>query len=156
MILKPNEIWRRVSPQVEVSTFGNNKKNGKIVDRAINRGYYANQLHRQIAETFIPNPLNKPEVHHIDGNKLNNHISNLQWVTNLENEIDPIRRQRLSKQVRVWNDEGFDQVFPSIIEAQRILGVGNLARVARGVRPQAKGYHAEYIEGEDDERHMVD
>ena len=42
-------------------------------------------VHRVIAETFIPNPKNKPCVNHIDGNKLNNNIKNLEWVTYSEN-----------------------------------------------------------------------
>ena len=42
-------------------------------------------IHRLVAGSFIPNLLNKTDVHHEDGNKTNNHVSNLRWVTHMEN-----------------------------------------------------------------------
>lgn len=44
-------------------------------------------VHRLVAITFIPNPENKPEINHIDSNRLNNHVDNLEWVTKSGNCI---------------------------------------------------------------------
>lgn len=57
----------------------------RVVNVVLNGVTGPKLLHRLIADAFIPNPENKPFVNHIDGNKLNNSIDNLEWVTCSEN-----------------------------------------------------------------------
>ena len=49
--------------------------------------YFGRKIHRLVAQYYIPNPLNKRCVNHIDGIKTNNHYSNLEWVTHSENMV---------------------------------------------------------------------
>lgn len=84
----------------KISNYGNVKslKNSIILKPAKNhRGYLhvalyknnktkAHRIHRLVAQAFISNPENKPQVNHKDGNKLNNCVDNLEWVTNGENQ----------------------------------------------------------------------
>jgi DNA-binding CsgD family transcriptional regulator len=63
--------------------------NKGYVSTNVNLGVGINKqrrVHRLVAETYLPNPENLREVDHIDCNKLNNHVSNLEWVSSKENK----------------------------------------------------------------------
>lgn len=91
------ECWIKVNDFIEISNLGSIKSHGKIIKGEIsNKGYkrvhvsdngqeYKFYNHQLVAKTFIPNPDNKSCVNHIDGNKLNNKVDNLEWSTHGEN-----------------------------------------------------------------------
>lgn len=68
-----------------------NKKGYQYVNLSINKYKSVKwYIHRLVAFHFIDNPNNKPQVNHIDGNKSNNKVSNLEWCTNTENQIHAV------------------------------------------------------------------
>jgi len=95
------EVWRKIEgcEMYEVSSFGNvrNSKTGRILKQGKKGGYCSvglmgnatrtKSVHQLVARAFIPNPENKPQINHLDKNRLNNNVNNLEWSTNKENSI---------------------------------------------------------------------
>ena len=83
LISKEGEVWSERSNKL-LSPFPD-KKGYLLCNLYLNGKRKQHKIHRLVALTFIPNPENKPQVNHIDGNKSNNHISNLEWASPKEN-----------------------------------------------------------------------
>ena len=77
--------------------------------------------HRLVAEYFIDNPNNYPIVNHIDGNKTNNHIENLEWSTYSQNNIHAYKNGLNRSKKRQCTINGIN--YESITEAANQLGV---------------------------------
>ena len=127
-------------------------------------------VHILVGKAFIPNNENKPEINHIDGNKSNNVVTNLEWVTYSENlihawrtgltkntekrkqralkNLEIIRSKPSKKRKKVYCYET-NKTYSCLDEAHKDTTVAkiDISRVARGIYKQAKGFHFKYIEG---------
>ena len=135
-----------------------NEKTGKYLRPQSNGQYYKVTLtldrskqqqfllHRIIAECFIPNPMNKKEVNHINGNKYDNRVENLEWVTPSENQIHSVKTNLRKHGTDLWNGKFTKEQVLEIIkrrqngESCRKLGeefgvnATTISAISRGLR----------------------
>ena len=77
----------RIMPQTQQPSGRNGELRYFAVMLWHNNKAYCRKVHRLVAEAFIPNPDNLPQINHKDGNRANNQVSNLEWCTAKENTI---------------------------------------------------------------------
>ena len=158
------EEWRSCKDfyPYEISNTGKvrNRRSGRIMKTFINTNSYeavnlqkdgqnkVRPIHRLIAEAFIDGDHTGLDVNHIDGNKRNNDLSNLEFCTRQENTIHGFRMglnwSHKRKKVRIIET---DEVFDSITECAQHLGVDrtSVGACVNGSSKTCRGYHIEII-----------
>ena len=127
-----------------------NKNGYEYVQLSTNGKRRTYRIHRLVAQCFISNDDIKPYINHIDGNKLNNDVTNLEWCTAKEND-NHARNNNLkvqNKPIIATNIKtGCKIVFSSLSECARFLNTnkGSIHRTLKGKRKAHKGYTFTYL-----------
>ena len=105
------------------------------------------KVHRLVAEAFIPNPLKLPEVNHLDENKHNNSVDNLEWCTTRHNVNYGTRTKRCSVTVIQYdiNDKPIKK-WESTKEVERQLNINHahISKCCKGLQKTAGGFKWKY------------
>lgn len=157
------EHWREIPgfSNYEASQFGNirNKRSKHVIGQTICNGYKrvvimsndgkrtSRRVSRLVALSWIPNPNNYPQVDHINEDKLNNKIENLEWVTasmNCKRRFITNPNATKPVAIRFENDQQI-LVFKNSSEASRHFGVSSATIWGASINRRWKGYTIERI-----------
>ena len=98
-------------------------------------------VHRLVAEAYLPNPDNLPQVDHIDGNKMHNFLNNLQWITNRDN----CRKSNNKAILQYTLDGNFIREWECAYDVDKEVS-SNIYQCLKGRRKTACGYIWKYKE----------
>ena len=128
-----------------------NNQTYRMILVSINKQRKAYKIHRLVAEAFIPKvSSDRHYVNHIDGDKTNNHVSNLEWVTHEENMEHAFTKGLHSNPKRPILCVELNKVYESIMDASRELNLfpGDIGQVCKGNHKTCGGYTFRYLEEE--------
>ena len=124
---KKNHSKLQEVPTKKISQYVN-KKNGYVYVYLCNDGKYKNvRLHKIVAENFIDNPNNYTQINHIDGNKTNNRVDNLEWCDCSYNIKDMYKRKGTYK-----NDEKIIKKYKELKSCKKVADLFNMS--SEGIR----------------------
>lgn len=120
------KIAKILKPTKQVFNYTNKKYSRFKIELQYKYNRKTYKIHRLVAEAFIPNPNNLPQVNHIDGNALNNRVDNLEWCTAKENIQHSFKYLRI-KNIK-YNELDILDMIKSNISPSIIIKENNISR----------------------------
>lgn len=123
----------------------------KVVGLSLNGRLYHRTVHRLVAQAFIPNPDNLPTVNHINEDKMDNRVSNLEWVSIADNDNHGTRNERMAntksqRPVERISPDGEIVTYIGVKDAWRKTGINrsSISLCCKNIRKTAGGYKWRY------------